>query len=310
MNEQTGTDQVLTFTYQQPETIRLDKFLVECLPDYSRSRIQGWIGEERVTVNGEIAEKTGIKLDSGATVVVSIPPIKESKLVPEEIPLDIIFENNDLIILNKAPGIVVHPTAGHEAGTLVHAVLAHAPELEGVGGEHRPGVVHRLDKGTSGLIIFAKNDAAHQWLQKQFKNRLVRKEYLTLVDGHPPTPTGRIEAPIGRDPNHRKQMAVMPPGKGRKAVSEYHVEASYARHALIRVRIFTGRTHQIRLHMRFINCPVVGDTLYGHRHPSLPVNRQFLHAAHLEITLPGEHEPRSFDAPLPNDLNDVLNLIR
>jgi 23S rRNA pseudouridine1911/1915/1917 synthase len=213
-------------------------------------------------------------------------------------------------VVNKPAGMVVHPAAGHASGTLVHAALAHAPTMEGVGGERRPGVVHRLDKDTSGLILLAKNDAAHHRLQEQFHSRSVVKTYLALVDGRPPTPRGRIEAPIGRDPAHRQRMAVLPPGKGRQAVSEYGTVEAFPEHTLLEVHPLTGRTHQIRLHLAFIGCPVVGDKIYGRRHSSLPLKRQFLHAARLEITLPGEERPRHFEAPLPDELKHILNFLR
>ncbi|NSW53588.1 MAG: RluA family pseudouridine synthase [Anaerolineae bacterium] len=300
----------VSFNYSGPGKERLDKVLVDRFPEQSRSRLQAWIEEGLVLVNGNVPGKTGIKLETGDLVQVTIPPIRESKITPEDIQLEIIFENRDLMLVNKPAGMVVHPAAGHSSGTLVHAALAHAPEMEGVGGEHRPGVVHRLDKGTSGLILLAKNDYAHRWLQEQFSKRKVNKFYLTLVDGHPPTPTGRIDAPIGRDPNHRKKMAITAPGKGRKALSEYLLLESFPHHSLLQVQIFTGRTHQIRLHTRFIGCPVVGDTVYGHHHPSLAISRPFLHAARLEIILPGESEPRCFTAPLPVDLEQVLDELR
>lgn len=289
---------------------RLDHYLVEQFPEHSRSRIQSWIKEGNVTIDGEVITKTGFKLDSGAAIQVVVPPTKDVGLEPENIPLDIVFENEDLILINKAAGMVVHPSAGHFTGTLVHAVLAHAPELPGIGGEHRPGVVHRLDKDTSGLILFAKNDQALRALQQQFKERHVEKNYLALVDGHLPTSKGRIEAPIGRDPAHRQKMAIVSPQKGKSAVSEYEVLEKFTHHSLVRVRIFTGRTHQIRLHMNSLGCPVVGDKIYGRRHPSIAIKRQFLHAAELTICLPGETTPRHFQAPLPQELLDLLETLR
>jgi 23S rRNA pseudouridine1911/1915/1917 synthase len=272
--------------------------------------VQAWIKEGNVFVDEEPIYKTGYKVDAGAVVRVEVPPIKDTGLIPEEIPLDVVFENADMVVINKPAGMVVHPSAGHETGTLVHAVLAHAPELEGIGGEYRPGVVHRLDKDTSGLILFAKNDAALRWLQAQFKKRSVEKYYLTLVDGHPPTEKGRIEAPIGRDPAHRQKMGVVTPQKGKSAISEYEVLKKFKEHALVRVRIFTGRTHQIRLHMNFIGCPVVGDQIYGRRHATLPISHQFLHAAELKILLPGEEEPRHFKAELPEELAALIENLR
>ncbi len=285
--------QQFSFNYEGDSPVRLDKFLVLQFPDLSRSRLQALIRDRLVLVDGEAATKTGYKLDAGQSVQVTVPPIASTDLIPEDIPLDIIFENDDMMVVNKAAGMVVHPAVGHDSGTLVHAALAHAPEMEGIGGEHRPGIVHRLDKDTSGLIVLAKNDRAHQWLQKQFKERKVKKIYLALVDGHPPTPSGRVDAPIGRDSSQRKQMAVVSASRGRQSVSEYFTEKQFEDHTLLKVHIHTGRTHQIRVHMGFLGCPVVGDSLYGHRHKTLPVKRQFLHAAHLEICLPGEDEVSS-----------------
>jgi len=300
-------EQKFSFTVSGEDKQRLDKFLVNSLPQLSRARIQALIKEGFVQVNGQEIVKTGYQLESGERVDVRQPAPVETRLVSEEIPLDIIFENDDLILVNKPAGMVVHPSAGHASGTLVHAALAHAPEMEGVGGVHRPGIVHRLDKNTSGLILLAKNDRAHQWLQRQFKERKVVKIYDALVDGRPPTPKGRVEAPIGRDPSHRQKMAVVPLAKGREAYTEYFTEKQYIHHTLLKVHLLTGRTHQIRVHMAFLKTPIVGDSLYGFRHPSLPVERQFLHAGHLEICLPGEGKASVFDAPLPADLARALD---
>jgi 23S rRNA pseudouridine1911/1915/1917 synthase len=189
-------------------------------------------------------------------------------------------------------------------------VLGYEPDIEGIGGEERPGVVHRLDKETSGLILLAKNDHAHRWLQDQFRLRKVEKTYLALVDGAPPTPSGRVEAPIGRDPSHRKKMAIMPPGKGREAISEFVTLASYKEHTLLEFRPHTGRTHQIRLHCMFLNCPIVGDKVYGHRKQSIDLGRHFLHAVKLKVILPGEKQARTFEAQLPDDLQEILDSLR
>ena len=304
------SDRVLFFTYNGQGNERLDKALVTALADFSRSRLQGLIKDGFVQVNGGVVTKNGFSLEPGFHVQVILPPTEPSGLVAENIPLDIVFENRDVLVINKAAGMVVHPAAGHSSGTLVHAALAHAPEMEGIGGELRPGVVHRLDKDTSGLILIAKNDRAHHWLQDQFRLRQVIKSYLALVDGSPPTPEGRVEAPIARDPSHRKQMAVVSPGRGRDAVTEYYTVETFARHTLIDAHPLTGRTHQIRLHLAFIGCPIVGDRLYGRKKLSLPVERQFLHAAQLTLRLPGDSKPRTFEAALPADLEAVLDSIR
>ena len=298
------------FFHQQEISQRLDKFLVQCLPQHSRSRLQNLIKSGHVTVDGEPIYKTGYMLEQGNLVSSEIPPPEPSNLIPERIPLAVIFENDDLIVIDKPAGMVVHPSAGHASGTLVHAALAHAPELEGIGGEQRPGVVHRLDKETSGLILLAKNDRAHRWLQDQFKDRLVQKVYLALVDGHPPTPTGKVEAAIGRDASQRKRMSVTQPHKGRAAISKYHTVEKFNNHTLIEVHPLTGRTHQIRVHMAFLGCPIVGDKIYGRRKPSLEINRHFLHAHKLSIIIPGEATPRTFETPLPDDLENALQLLR
>jgi 23S rRNA pseudouridine1911/1915/1917 synthase len=290
--------------------MRLDKFLVTCLPDFSRSRLQKLIENGYIWVDGAVASKSGQMISQRCLIQVELPSPEPSKLVPEAIPLDIIFENEDLMVVNKPAGMVVHPAARHESGTLVHAALAHAPEMEGIGGEKRPGVVHRLDKDTSGIILLAKNDQAHRWLQDQFRLRKTIKTYIALVDGKPPTPSGRIEAAVGRDNTHRQLMAVTGIRKGREAVSEYRTLETFREHTLLEVHPLTGRTHQIRVHLKFIGCPVAGDKVYGHRHPTVELNRQFLHAARLTILLPDEAEPRTFEAALPKELEQVLVRLR
>jgi 23S rRNA pseudouridine1911/1915/1917 synthase len=304
------SDSLHIFHFEGPKPQRLDKFLVACLPDLSRTRLQGLIKGSLVTIDGMAAHKAGQALECGCTVQVRIPPAEPASLTPEAIPLEIIFENDDLLVVNKPAGMVVHPAAGHPRGTLANAALGHAPEMEGIGGQQRPGVVHRLDKDTSGLILLAKNDRAHHWLQDQFRQHSVVKIYIALTDGHPPTPVGRIEAPIGRDTQNRKLMAIVASPKGREATSEYRTLETFPDHTLLEVHPITGRTHQIRLHLAFVGCPVAGDTVYGRRHSTIPVNRHFLHAARLTIRLPGEKSPRTFEAPLPAGLVEVLKGLR
>lgn len=304
------TDRIETFTYTGETPERLDKFLVRLLPEFSRARLQGLVSDGFVLVDGAPAKKSGQMLEMGAAVTVRIPPPVPSGLVGEDIPLDIIFESDELLVVNKPAGMVVHPAAGHATGTLVHAVLGYDPNLEGIGGEERPGLVHRLDKETSGLIVLAKNERAHRWLQDQFRLRKVEKTYLALVDGKPPTPAGRVEAAVGRDPSHRKKMAVLPEGKGREAVSEYKTRETFANHTLLEFHPLTGRTHQIRLHCAFLGCPIVGDMVYGRRKPTVNIDRHFLHAAKLKIVLPDEKEPRLFEARLPVELERVLEELR
>ena len=302
--------QIFHFEFNEMEADRLDKFLVRCMPDFSRARLQGLIKDGRVIVSGKVITKSGYDVEPGSQVSVELLPSQPTELVAEDIPLNMIFESDDLMVINKPAGMVVHPAAGHSQGTLVHAALGHAPDMEGVGGELRPGIVHRLDKNTSGLIVIAKNDLTLRWLQDQFRLRKVRKIYLALTDGHPPTPTGRIEAPIGRDSSQRKQMAIVSEQKGRSAESEYLTLETFPQHALLEVHPITGRTHQIRLHLAFIGCPIVGDTIYGRRSDKLHLDRHFLHAARLTITLPGEAEARTFEAPLPPELVAALDHLR
>ena len=301
------SEEILTLDYEENGSERLDHFLVEELSDYSRSRLQSFIKDGRVRVDGEPAKKFGQALVPGQTITVILPEEHDSKLIPEDIPLDILYEDEQSIVINKPAGMVVHPAAGHESGTLVNAVLAHCGDLKGFGGEIRPGVVHRLDRDTSGIIVMAKNEKAHIFLQEQFKDRTIDKRYQALVDGAPPTLSGRVEAPIGRDPIRRQQMSILTPDKGRAAVTEYRTLKSYAKHTLIEAHPLTGRTHQIRVHMAFLKCPIVGDVLYGRRKQSIELNRHFLHAFRLTILLPGHDTPMTFEAPLPPELQAVLD---
>jgi 23S rRNA pseudouridine1911/1915/1917 synthase len=303
------TEEFITLQYDAGQPQRLDHFLVESLPAFSRSRLQNLIKNGMVLVDGSPAKKSGALLEGGEEIQLRVPPPLD-KWVPEEIPLDVVFENQDVLVVNKPAGMVVHPAAGHFSGTLVHAALAHSPEIEAAGGERRPGVVHRLDKNTSGLILLAKNDEAHRLLINRFKDRKVEKVYLALVDGKPPTPTGRIETHIGRSSADRKKMAVTSPTRGREAYTEYTTLEIFPYHTLLEVHPITGRTHQIRIHLDFLGCPITGDMVYGHRTPTIPIYRQFLHAARLTLTLPGETKPRLFEAPLPQDLLEVLDKLR
>lgn len=304
------SDRILHFRFERKTSERLDKFLTENLPEFSRSRIQGLIADGFVDVDGRAARKAGQPLESGSTLTVRIPPPAPTEIIAEEIPLDIVFENEELLVVNKPAGMVVHPAAGHASGTLVNAVLGHDPDIEGIGGEERPGVVHRLDKDTSGLILLAKNERAHRWLQDQFRLRNVEKTYLALVEGRPPTPSGRVEAHIGRDPKNRKRMAVVSASKGREAISEYKTLEVFKNHTLLEFHPLTGRTHQIRLHCAFLKCPIVGDEVYGRKNNLVGIKRHFLHAYRLKIILPNESKPRIFEAQLPVELNHALEALR
>lgn len=294
------------FIVKSSEEDRLDRFLAGQLPNQSRSRLQAIIKNGGVVVKGKPVEKTGLKLEVGDVVDITIPEVVPVNLEAEEIALETVFENQDLAIINKPAGMVVHPAPGHSSGTLVHAVLGNFGDLQGIGGELRPGIVHRLDKDTSGLIIVAKNEKAHRWLQDQFRLRKVEKTYLALVDGKPPTPIGRVDAAIARDTAHRKQMAVVSEGRGRAAVTDYRTLRQFDQHTLIEAYPLTGRTHQIRLHMAFLGCPITGDLVYGRKKATLEISRHFLHAHQISIILPGESEARTFSAALPVELQEIL----
>lgn len=294
-------------TYHGDSAARLDHFLSGAYRSVSRSRLLQYIKDGRVTVNETTVTKGGYSLSNGDRITLTLPEERPSELIPEARELDILYEDANTLILNKPAGVVVHPSFGHESGTIVHAVLAHCKDLQAFGGEIRPGVVHRLDRDTSGILILAKNEPALTFLQNQFKSREIEKRYLALVDGKPPTPTGRIEAPIGRDPMRRQMMAILPTDKGRAAVTEYFTKAEYKNHALLDARLLTGRTHQLRVHFAFLKCPIVADNLYGYRKRSLPLDRHFLHAYKVTVTLPGHAAPSTFEAPLPKELQDALD---
>jgi 23S rRNA pseudouridine1911/1915/1917 synthase len=299
------SERLVTFN-SEADGERLDKVIAAALAELSRTQVQRLIDDGFVRVDGRVARKANERLEGPASVEVRIPPPGPATHQAEDIPLNIVFENADILVIDKPAGMVVHPAAGHLGGTLVNAVLGHDPGLEGVGDEQRPGIVHRLDKDTSGLILVAKNDLAHRELQRQFKARDVQKTYLALLDGHPPTAAGRIEAAIGRDVRNRKRMAVVPEARGRQAVTEYKVSRTFAEHTLVEAHPLTGRTHQLRLHFAYLKCPIVGDTVYGRRNPSQPLKRHFLHAARLTFALPGSGEPLTLEAPLPPELARVL----
>jgi 23S rRNA pseudouridine1911/1915/1917 synthase len=282
--------------------IRLDKFVSENVPDLSRTRAQKLIDEGLITVNGQPG-RASQKLDYGSTVKITVPSPPPSELIAQEIPLKILYEDNDLMVVDKPAGMTVHPAAGHYDGTLVNAVLAHIPDIE-IENTERPGIVHRLDKDTSGLIIVAKNPAAHMKLAGQFKEREVSKIYKALVNGHLSPETGIIDAAIGRDPRNRKRMAVT--RNGRAAKTEYRVIKYIGNYTLLEAKPKTGRTHQIRVHLSAIGFPIVGDPVYGTKTEML--SRQFLHAYKLQFKLPSSGEYVSFESELPEDLKDALEL--
>lgn len=286
---------------------RLDLAIVEHLPHLSRSAVQRLIKEGRVLVNAAPA-KASYRVEGGETVTVALPPPIEQSLIAEDIPLTVLYEDADLVAIDKPAGMVVHPAAGHHSGTLVNAALARWPDLLTVGGQDRVGIVHRLDKGTSGVIVLARTDAALADLQAQFKQRTVQKRYLALVEGIPDSSEGIINAPLGRDPKRRKRIAVVT--GGRASVTRYTMLEAFDEHALLEVHPQTGRTHQIRVHFAWLGHPVVGDRVYGYRKQRFRIKRLWLHAASLTISSPATGQPLIFEAPLPSALEHTLTLLR
>ena len=281
---------------------RLDRYLAGRCADLSRTRLTRLIGDGLVAVNGGGA-KASMTVHRGDEITLVVPPPAPTSLEAEALPLAIVYEDADLLVVDKPPGLPVHPSPGHPSHTLVNALLAHCTDLSGIGGVLRPGIVHRLDMDTSGLVVVAKHDAAHQALARALKERRVTKVYLALVWGRPQPPEGSIDAPIARDPRNRKRMAVV--SGGREAQTSYRTLESHEEVTLLELRPRTGRTHQIRVHLASIGHPIVGDAVYGRRKTDL-VTRQFLHAAGLGFRLPSTGEHREFTAPLPPDLQQAL----
>lgn len=285
--------------------IRLDKYLADKFPDLSRSQLQKLIREGYVLVNGT-GVKAARKVEPGDEICIHLPPPEKTTLVDEQIPLTVLYEDADLVVIDKPAGLVVHPAPGHNTHTLVNALLARCPNLKSFGDHMRPGIVHRLDKDTSGVMVVAKNFKAQQFLIEQFKHRSVVKVYLVLVKGKLSPLRGVVEAPLGRDQANRKRMAVVK--GGRPALTCYKVSEYLSGYSLLEVSPHTGRTHQIRVHLAAIGYPVVGDAVYGVR--SDLVRRQFIHAHRLGFRLPSTGEYREFISELPDDLKHVLNVLR
>jgi len=296
-------DEVYNFVIDRSGT-RLDKYVGEKCPELSRTYAQRLIADGYVTVNDRVV-KPGLKLSIGDRLRVAIPPTAPGLLLPEAIPLNIIYENGDLLVVDKPAGLTVHPAPGHPNHTLVNAILSHFPDLADVNDSLRPGVVHRLDKDTSGVMLVAKNRTAQLNLADQFKTHSVFKAYLVLVKGHLTPESGIIEAPMGRDPRNRKRMAVV--AEGKEARTEYRVIKYIDNYTLLEVMPETGRTHQIRVHLSAIGYPVVGDKVYGVK--SSYLSRQFMHACRLGFKLPSTGEYVEFTSELPRDLEQALSTI-
>lgn len=299
---------------------RLDAYVAHRL-DLSRTRVQRLISEGRVMVDGRSARKSE-RVEAGQEIDVTIPPPTLAEIEPEDIPLDVVYEDDALLVVNKAAGMVVHPSAGHPNGTMVNALMAHVDDLSGIGGELRPGIVHRLDKGTSGLLVVAKRDSAHQTLSEGLRQREIKRLYLAAAWGHIAESPLTVDAPIGRDPRNRLRMAVV--DEGREAVTRVRIREDWKAAQLLEVALKTGRTHQIRVHLEHVGHPVVGDPLYGigwergmgganrawARDMHRLVTRQFLHAWKLSFSHPDTGEQMRFEAPLPADLHEAAEWAR
>ncbi|ACX64120.1 pseudouridine synthase, RluA family [Paenibacillus sp. Y412MC10] len=287
---------------------RIDKYLTENLgEDVSRSQVQLWIADGHVSVNdGPI--KSNYKVSQGDRIVLKVPEPSAVEIIPEDIPLEIAFEDGDVIVVNKPRGMVVHPAPGHSSGTLVNALMFHCKDLSGINGELRPGIVHRIDKDTTGLIMAAKNDKAHASLAAQLKEHSVNRRYLALVHGNISHDQGTIDAPIGRDAQDRKLYTVTD-RNSKHAVTHFTVVERFGDYSLLELKLETGRTHQIRVHMKYIGHPLVGDPVYG-KSKGIKLNGQALHAAVLGFVHPSTGEYKEFSAPMPSDMNELLTILR
>ena len=289
--------------------IRIDKFLSSKLTDFSRSYLQDLIKEGYVFVNEEHI-KPSYKLEENDIVIVYLKPIENLEVKPENIPLDIIYQDSSIAIINKPVGMVVHPSAGHHNGTLVNAILYHIKDLSGINGVYRPGIVHRIDMDTSGLIAIAKNDEAHKALAEQLKDHSMARTYVCLVKGILESKRGIIKTLIGRDKKNRLKQAVVNEG-GKEAITEFEVLETYNdRFSLVKCHLQTGRTHQIRVHMNFIKHPIVNDPLYGENHKIPYESSQLLHAYELTLTHPVTKEQMTFNAPIPSHFIEAINTIK
>ena len=299
--------------------LRLDRALGELFPEHSRSYLANLVAEGRVRIAGKTAIKPSVRVETGQELEIEVPDAAPSTIASQDLPLRVLHQDEDIVVIDKPAGLVVHPAAGHRDGTLVNALLFHVQDLSGVGGEIRPGIVHRLDKNTSGVMVIAKHDEAHRRLTADWNTDRVRKEYVALVYGTPDPERGTIDAPIGRDPRDRKRMAVV--ANGRRAITDYAVTERLRSVSLVRCRLRTGRTHQIRVHMKHIGHPIVGDPVYsGPQWRGIPdkrvqkilssLDRQMLHAAKITFVHPRSGETMTFEAELPEDFRATAASLR
>lgn len=288
--------------------MRVDKYVSE-RGEWSRTRVQRWIAEGRLSVDGR-SVKANYRLRNGESVRLRMSTLaKEPEVKPEAIPLDIVYEDSDVVVVNKPRGMVVHPSFGHHSGTLVNALLAHCGDLSGINGVLRPGIVHRLDKDTSGLIVIAKHDTAHESLAAQFAMRFVRRTYVAIVHGNLKHEQGTIDMPIGRHPIQRQEMTVLPK-HGKRAITHFTVLEKWLNYTLVKCRLETGRTHQIRVHLAHIGHPIVGDPKYGRKKTCFSIQGQALHAQHLGFRHPCTDDMMQFRSELPEDMRQILAELR
>lgn len=299
-------EQIFDWIYEEKEIERIDKFIARESEEFSRSQIQHWIKEGNMLVNGQVV-KPNQKLYENDQVILKIPPPIELHIEAEQMDLPIVYEDSDVVVINKPRGLVVHPAPGHYSGTLVNGLLAHCNDLSGINGVLRPGIVHRIDKDTSGLIMVAKNDKTHLSLAQQLKDHTVNRRYLAIAHGKIQHDKGTIDAPIGRDPVHRQQMAVISGGKN--AITHFRVIERYEQYTLVELQLETGRTHQIRVHMKYIGHPLASDPKYGPA-KTLSLAGQALHAGVLGFKHPSSGEIMEFEAPIPEDIENELNNLR
>jgi 23S rRNA pseudouridine1911/1915/1917 synthase len=300
--------EVIQFTIEEEQDKeRIDKVISSLNEEWSRSQVQQWIKDGLVTVNGR-AIKANYKCSAGDAVVIELPEPEPLDVEPEEMDLDIYYEDADVIVVNKPRGMVVHPAPGHMRGTLVNGLLAHCKDLSGINGVLRPGIVHRIDKDTSGLLMVAKNDFAHESLVNQLVNKTVTRKYKAIVHGVIPHDYGTIDAPIGRDKHDRQSMTVTEEN-GKEAVTHFRVLERFDKFTFIECQLETGRTHQIRVHMKYIGYPLAGDPKYGPK-KTLPIDGQALHAGILGFTHPRTGEYLEFEAPLPEEFQRILDMLR
>ncbi len=294
---------------------RLDRALSDAIPDLSRARIRSLVEDGRLMIEGALVNQLSSKKYAGRSFELSLPPARPDKAKAQDIAIDIVYEDEDLLVVDKPAGMVVHPSAGHADGTLVNALLYHCRgRLSGIGGVERPGIVHRIDRGTSGLLVVAKTDQAHEGLAQLFAAHDIERQYWAIVKGVPAPPAGKIETQIGRSPHNRKAMAVLEPGSGKHAITHYRLEKALKGASLVKCRLETGRTHQVRVHMRHIGHPLIGDPVYANRQNAIKIGpnrskfaRQALHAAKLGFIHPVSGKKIRFESNFPADMQELLS---